>query len=125
MRVLVTGAAGMLGGALMRACPEGIEAVPTSRANTDLADTAQVAELFADGFDGVIHAAGYTRVDDAEREELAAYRDNAEAAREVAAVCARGNIPLVVVSRTLPVTASAMDTVPTALSVITLPARGA
>ncbi len=88
----------MLGGELMRSQPTGIDAVPSSRADTDLADAGQVAELFQDRFDGVIHAAGYTRVDDAENDEQTAYRDNAETTREIAAACAKANIPLVVVS---------------------------
>ncbi|MDH3590235.1 MAG: dTDP-4-dehydrorhamnose reductase [Planctomycetota bacterium] len=98
MRVLVTGAAGMLGGALLRHRPDGVDAVGTDRDEFDLAQPGAAAELLARGFAGVIHAAGFTQVDAAEHDEASAYRDNAETTRELAAECARCDLPLVVVS---------------------------
>ncbi len=50
------------------------------------------------GFDGVIHAAAYTAVDQAEREEALAHRVNAEATGVLAQACAGRGVPLVVVS---------------------------
>lgn len=99
-RVLVTGAAGMLGGQVVRDAPPGVTPVPATRADADLADADQVARLFErkGPFTGVIHAAGFTAVDRAEAEGEQAYRDNALATRELAAACARADIPLVVVS---------------------------
>jgi len=98
--ILVTGAAGMLGRRLMLDAPAGVEAVPVTRAEVDLAERDQVARLFSERgpFRGVIHAAGYTDVDGAEREPLRAWRDNRDPTRELAAACARAAIPLLMVS---------------------------
>ena len=100
MRVLVTGAKGMLGRQVIRDAPETLEVVPTARADTDLADEAQVDKLFDNKgpFDGVIHCAGFAHVDRAEEEEAEALRENAGTTQVVAARCARDNTPLVVVS---------------------------
>jgi dTDP-4-dehydrorhamnose reductase len=111
-RVLVTGAAGMLGSQLLLAAPRGIEAVgtdlvaaaaghpPVARPGVDLSAPAAVEELFASlrPLAGVIHAAAYTAVDRAEQEEARAELANAEVPRVVAAISARHGIPLVHVS---------------------------
>jgi dTDP-4-dehydrorhamnose reductase len=98
--VLVTGAAGMLGGQVLRAAPEGEAAVGADRAEGDLADPKVVRRLLTvhDPLRGVIHCAGFTDVDGAEDDEDQAARDNALATRELAAACARAQLPLVVVS---------------------------
>lgn len=107
-RVLVTGAAGMLGSQLLLSVPDGIAAVGTDlreapgveAVGVDLADTQAVAALFADHgpFTGVIHAAAYTAVDKAEEEEELAQRVNATACEVLAQACQAAGIPLVVVS---------------------------
>ena len=107
-RVLVTGAAGMLGSELLRVVPAGIEAVGTDlrtdaavdAPGVDLAEPAALEALFrARGpFAGVIHGAAFTAVDLAEEQEALAFRANAEACRVLARACARTGIPLVVVS---------------------------
>ena len=108
-RVLVTGAAGMLGSELLAQAPAGIEAVgtdlvggpPLVRApGVDLADAPAVERLFREHgpFAGVIHCAAFTAVDLAESEEARAMRVNEEACRVLARAAARAAIPLVVVS---------------------------
>jgi len=110
-RVLVSGAAGMLGSQLLLDAPEGVEAVGTDLAappegspevaavGADLAEPEAVEALFREHgpFAGVIHAAAYTAVDRAEEEEELALRVNGEACGVVAAACAARSIPLVVV----------------------------
>ncbi|MEO0651236.1 MAG: sugar nucleotide-binding protein, partial [Planctomycetota bacterium] len=111
-RVLVTGAAGMLGSQLLLDAPEGFEAVgadrnPTPEGNPeialvghDLTDRAAVERLFADAGElvGVIHPAAYTAVDKAEEEPDLARAVNGAAAGLVAEQCAARGIPLVLVS---------------------------
>jgi len=107
-KVLVTGAAGMLGSELLRRAPVGTQAVGTDlregpgvvAAAVDLADPAAVEALFENHgpFAGVIHAAAFTAVDLAEEKEADALRVNAEATRVLALACARRSIPIVAVS---------------------------
>jgi dTDP-4-dehydrorhamnose reductase len=106
-RVLVTGAAGMLGSQLLRSAPDGVAAVGTDLApgaelaapGVDLADPGAVAALFERfaPLGGVIHAAAWTAVDAAESAEAAALRANAEAPRVLAEACRAARIPLVAV----------------------------
>jgi dTDP-4-dehydrorhamnose reductase len=107
-RVLVTGAAGMLGSQLLLSVPDGITVVGTdlreapgvAAVGVDLADPAAVAALFErhGPFTGVIHAAAFTAVDLAEEREAEARRANETATRVLAEACARAAIPLVLVS---------------------------
>lgn len=107
-RVLVTGAAGMLGSQILLAVPDGVTAVGSdlheapgvTALGFDLADEAQVARLFEEHgpFDGVIHAAAYTAVDKAEEEPDLAQRVNGDACGVLARACAGAGAPLVLVS---------------------------
>ena len=115
-RVLVTGAAGMLGSQLLLDAPAGVEAVGTdlvpardgcpavARPGVDLTDAARIEALLderpKDGGEvaGLIHAAAYTAVDKAEEEEELARRVNALAPSLLAAACAARGIPMVLVS---------------------------
>lgn len=104
MRVLVTGANGMLGTDLCAALrAAGLEPLPTARADPaaplDVTDFAAVKETLARlRPDIVIHCAAYTHVDEAERDPDAAYRVNAQGSWNVAAVCAERDIPLCALS---------------------------
>jgi dTDP-4-dehydrorhamnose reductase len=106
-RVLVTGAAGMLGSELLLQTPRDCVAVGTDlmeadvRApGVDLAEPAAVARLFREHgpFDGVLHCAAWTAVDLAEQREADALRANGEACRVLARAAAQAAIPLVLVS---------------------------
>ncbi|HEX6885775.1 MAG TPA: dTDP-4-dehydrorhamnose reductase [Planctomycetota bacterium] len=111
-RVLVTGAAGMLGSQLLLTAPRGVTAVGTdlvaapggnpdvARPGVDLSSAAAVERLLDElaPLVGVIHAAAYTAVDRAEEEEARAELANAEVPRLLATACARRGIALVHVS---------------------------
>ncbi len=111
-RVLVTGAAGMLGSQLLRTAPDGLEAfgtdvapgqdpqVPVQAPGVDLTDRAQVSQLL-DGegpFVGVLHGAAYTAVDKAEEDVDLAHRVNALAPEILAQACRERQVPMVLVS---------------------------
>jgi dTDP-4-dehydrorhamnose reductase len=111
-RVLVTGAAGMLGSQLLLDAPRGTLAVgtdlrapapggpPVAALGVDLAEPAAVARLVAEHgpFQGLIHAAAYTAVDQAESEEALALRVNATASRVLAEAARAAAVPMVLLS---------------------------
>lgn len=79
-RVLVTGAGGQLGRALLASVPESITATGADQADCDLADPAAIADLLArEAPDLIINAAAWTAVDKAENDEDAARAINADA----------------------------------------------
>jgi dTDP-4-dehydrorhamnose reductase len=82
----VTGAAGMLGGAVVRRLQTAGAAVTAlDRAACDLADATAVAECFAQHHPAaIVHCAAYTDVDGCERDRERAWRDNTRAAENVA-----------------------------------------
>jgi dTDP-4-dehydrorhamnose reductase len=88
VRVLVTGAGGQLGRALLAAAPAGVALRAASHAELDIADRGAVQAAFADFSPEIlINAAAYTRVDEAERAAEAAARANVEGPRVLAAAC--------------------------------------
>lgn len=105
MRILVTGAGGMLGRALQRTLEGRHTLVRTSRSagagilQADLTDPAAVAGLFTAGpYDCVIHTAAYSDVDGCERDPDVAHRANALATRYLAEQCSASGSPLAHIS---------------------------
>jgi dTDP-4-dehydrorhamnose reductase len=101
--VLITGAAGTLGQAYQRICEErGIRFVACSRARLDISRALDLA-MTLDALRpwAVINAAGYVRVDAAESDCMACYRDNFEGPRVLADECARRGLPLLTFSTDL------------------------
>ncbi len=100
-RLLITGAAGLLGTELVRSAGEAawrgrVEAVGLPRAALDVTDPAAIAAaLAAHQPHVVVNCAAYTRVDDAEREPELAMRLNSEAPGRLAAACAARGVRLV------------------------------
>ena len=80
MKVLLTGAGGQLGQALIASAPAGIELVTTSRQQLDLADPeASSSAVEQHQPDWVLNAGAYTAVDKAESEPELAHAVNAGA----------------------------------------------
>jgi dTDP-4-dehydrorhamnose reductase len=79
MKVLIVGAGGQVGRALVTSAPLGAEVVALSHAQLDMGDARAVAQAVRQHApDVVINAAGYTAVDRAEAEPEAARRANAD-----------------------------------------------
>ena len=90
MRLLVTGAAGMLGTDVVAAAErDGHEVVGLARADLDISDAAAVRDAIAAAApDAVVNCAAWTDVDGAEADEAGATRVNGEAAGNVARAAA-------------------------------------
>lgn len=72
VKALVLGAGGLLGGAMLRGAPAGWTATGTARAELDITDADAIeSRLTAAAPDWVINCAGYTRVDETERDATA------------------------------------------------------
>jgi len=91
-RIVVIGAAGQLGTAIVRSLAPRAEVVPLTRQEVDLDDgDALERRLVAEGPDVVINCAAFNDVDGAETRAMAAIRTNALAVRALARACrARG-----------------------------------
>jgi dTDP-4-dehydrorhamnose reductase len=100
MRVLVTGAGGMLGGRVVAEARRlGHEPVALGHADLDITDAQAVFDRIAEEQpDAVIHCAAYTDVDGAETHEQLARRVNADATANVAAAAAGSGAFVVAVS---------------------------
>lgn len=84
-RILVTGASGQLGRALLRHQEIGMEGV--TRADLDLNHTDSIARFFHNNrYDSIINCAAYTAVDKAEQEAELAYQVNARAVQQLAEI---------------------------------------
>jgi dTDP-4-dehydrorhamnose reductase len=92
--VLITGAGGNLGKAFARICEQrGLDYVLCTRRELDIcsADAIQ-SVLGAVRPWAVVNAAGYVRVDEAERDDARCYRENCEGPARLAAGCAEKHI---------------------------------
>ncbi|MGZ4184319.1 MAG: dTDP-4-dehydrorhamnose reductase [Solirubrobacteraceae bacterium] len=100
MRLLVTGAAGMLGQDLVRAAEAaGHDTLGLVREDADIADPGAIEGAVRDAApDVVINCAGWTDVDGAEESPEAAYRANATGAGNVATAAARAGAWVVQIS---------------------------
>lgn len=96
VRVLVTGASGMLGRDLQLALGAH-DLTPLGRADLDITDLGAVRDAVA-GNDVVVNAAAYTRVDDAESDEDAAYAVNAVGPENLATAAREHSARLIQVS---------------------------
>lgn len=99
-RVLVTGAGGQLGRALLGLeWPATVGLIGKRHADLDIACEPQLeAWLAANRFDIIVNAAAYTAVDQAEAEPERAFLINQQGPRALAATCARQGAALVHVS---------------------------
>jgi dTDP-4-dehydrorhamnose reductase len=102
-RLLITGATGTLGSAFARVAESRALAFRLlSRREMDIADAASVeAALDETCAWAVVNAAGYVRVDDAERESEACFRENTVGPGLLAEACARRGVPLLTFSSDL------------------------
>ncbi|MCW3023916.1 MAG: rfbD [Conexibacter sp.] len=100
MRVLVTGAAGMLGHRVVAdARARGWDAVGIDLAEADLTDPAAAQDVVEEHApDAVVHCAAFTDVDGAEEHEARALAVNADASANIAAAAAMMGARIVAVS---------------------------
>ncbi|MFB2923213.1 family 1 glycosylhydrolase [Aerosakkonema funiforme] len=101
--VVIVGARGTLGQAFARICEiRGIPYHLLCRQQMDIADPVAVDRAMTELQPwAVINAAGYVRVDDAEREENACLRENAEGPAILADACAKRGVALLTFSSDL------------------------
>jgi dTDP-4-dehydrorhamnose reductase len=96
MRVVVTGATGQVGGALLKALRPAGPVVAPGRDELDLAQPGQIAAaLDRIAPDLIINTAAYTAVDHAEDEQQIAFRINADAPGVIARWAADHGTPLI------------------------------
>jgi len=99
MKIVITGAGGRLGAALVREYKGRSEVTGFTHAQLDLGKADQVrASLEPLGFELLINAAAFTNVDLAEKEKDQAFRINADAPRLLAQICREKGAKLIHVS---------------------------
>ncbi|WAC65266.1 dTDP-4-dehydrorhamnose reductase [Agrococcus sp. SL85] len=96
MRILIAGGTGMLGIDLVEALSHH-DVVSTGSAQLDIRDPEACRDAVR-GIDAIVNCAAYTRVDDAEADEEAAFALNAQGAANLAAAAAEQGAVLVQVS---------------------------
>ena len=101
--LLITGGRGTLGRAFARICAaRGIPYRLVTRGEMDIADCNSVRRALMEWNPwAIINAAGYVRVDDAERDWFRCYRENTEGPCVLAAECVERNLRLVTFSSDL------------------------
>jgi dTDP-4-dehydrorhamnose reductase len=109
MRILVTGASGMLGQDVVKTLQSEHEVLATGKrldselnseiGKMDMTDLSEVAQVFGQFQpEGVIHCAAMTDVDGCERDPVEAYRINAHGSSLIASACTRQNAFMVYIS---------------------------
>lgn len=99
MKVLVTGATGLLGKELVKKLSSEFEVIGTSSKDFDITDLHAVRNFMSlQNPDFVVHCAAFTRVDECEKDRVKAFAVNTVGARNVALACAEGGVSLVFVS---------------------------
>jgi dTDP-4-dehydrorhamnose reductase len=100
MRLLFLGGTGQVGREFLSLpFPQGTHVVAPGRAERDLTDPGNIAELIASyPWDAVINAAAYTNVDRAEGDQATAFALNADAPAQLATETERHAIPLIQIS---------------------------
>jgi dTDP-4-dehydrorhamnose reductase len=99
MRILIFGATGMLGKALVRQWPAGDEATGLGSAQADIRDSAQVESAIHESKpEGIVLAAAYTDVDGCELNPTLASAVNTQGAVNVARAAANSGAKLLFVS---------------------------
>ena len=101
--IIITGGTGTLGSAFARLCDiRGIPYRLLTRKDMDIAERASVDTALTDLSPwAVVNAAGYVRVDDAEREPDACRRENTDGPAILAAACAKRSVALLTFSSDL------------------------
>lgn len=100
MKILVTGAKGMLGQDL---CPiledEDFDVIETDIDSLDITNPDNIKEVFSlYKPDFIVHCAAYTNVDGAEDDKETAFKINAQGAENLAAECRELDIPILYIS---------------------------
>src|ERR1700730_16003620 len=96
MRIVIVGAGGRLGAALIRAYSDKFDVVGLNHAQLDLAKPEQIRERLSPlNFDLLINCAAFTNVDLCEKERNQAFAINADAPRLLAEVCAAKKAKLI------------------------------
>jgi dTDP-4-dehydrorhamnose reductase len=96
MKILIVGAGGRLGGALLREYRAKFDSTGFNHAQLDLSDLDTIRErLGATDFDVLINAAAFTNVDLCETQRDQAFRINAEAPGVFAEICDEKNARLI------------------------------
>ncbi len=100
MKVLVTGANGMLGQDLCSTLKkENIEVIATDIDNLDITDTNAVEKFFSiNSADYIVHCAAYTNVDGAEGNPELAEKINVLGTKNIALIAKKYNIPIIAIS---------------------------
>lgn len=101
MKILITGAKGMMGSDLMKVISQKKEynLIGATRNDFDITDYSQTLQFLKDKRpDIVIHAAAYTKVDDCESHSETAYKVNETGTKNIASGCKDINAKLICIS---------------------------
>ncbi|MGL6298366.1 MAG: dTDP-4-dehydrorhamnose reductase [Methanobacteriaceae archaeon] len=98
MKIMVTGANGMLGTDLVEFLSSDNEVIATDLPELDITNISNLKEFIGDSFDVVINTAAYTAVDDCETNKEIAYNVNAIGPKNLAIRCREIGATLVHIS---------------------------